>query len=138
MSGKGDAHARVVEAKAEGGECAWAREGVWAWDNEQGKPVVLKEGYFSRFPSSHTPRAGSTGEEEGVKGRRRDEVDFYKDFYWPFVRRWEEMVQRTAGEGKMLHVEAVPNQVCRFPCPNLLSRGTDIICYLVWGAAVLS
>jgi hypothetical protein len=137
MSGKGDAHARVVEAKAKGGECAWAREGVWAWDNEQGKPVVLKEGYFSRFPSSHTPRAGSTGGREAEV--KRDEVDFYKDFYWPFVRRWEGMVQRTAGEGKMLHVEAVPNQVCRFPCPDPLSWGNDIIYFfLVWGTAVLS
>lgn len=90
-----------------GGECAWAREGVWAWDDEQGKPVVLKEGYFSRFPSSRPLLAAG--------GRRsteqRDKVEFYKDFYWPFVRRWEELVRRKAGEGKMLHVEAVPNQV---------------------------
>ncbi|KAJ9098743.1 hypothetical protein QFC21_004391 [Naganishia friedmannii] len=92
-----------------GGECAWAREGVWAWDTEQGKPVVLKEGYFSRFASSRPRQSAGEGNRRGVE---RDQVDFYKDFYWPFVRRWEDLVRREAGEGKMLHVEAVPNQFC--------------------------
>lgn len=52
---------------------------------------MLKEGYFTRSAS-------------GVP------VDFYGDFYWPFVRRWQGLVERRA-RGKMVHVEAVPNEV---------------------------
>lgn len=74
-----------------GVQCAWERESVWTWDREQGRPVVLKEGYFTRTADGAA-------------------VDFYRGFYWPFVRRWEGMVGREA-EGKMMHVEAVPNEV---------------------------
>ena len=85
---KGEESAR---AWLNGVQCAWEREAVWMWDREQGRTVVLKEGYFART----------------AKGRR---VDFYGDFYWPFVRRWEELV-RSLAQGKMMHVEGVPNEV---------------------------
>lgn len=81
----------VRRAWVEGVQCAWERESVWMWDREQARAVVLKEGYFSRT-SAGTP------------------VEFYADFYWPFVRRWEGMVRELA-RGKMMHVEAVPNEV---------------------------
>jgi hypothetical protein len=39
-----------------GGECVWAREGVWGWAGGQGegedggKAVVLRENYFVKHP----------------------------------------------------------------------------------------
>ncbi len=81
-----------------GDVCIWAREGVWAWDRDAEKAVVLKEGYFGKHP-------------QGGK------VDFYQDFYWPFVKRWEEMADDLTGKlsrdgrPKMAMVEGVPNEV---------------------------
>ena len=82
-----------ARAWANGVRCLWEKEGVWAWNRDSGTPVVLKEGYFTR----------------SVAG---EPVEFYRDFYWPFVRRWQRMVERRA-DGKMVHVEAVPNEVSR-------------------------
>lgn len=90
-------------SKSNKSRCIWAKEGVWAWDNEKNKPVVLKDGYFSKHP----------------EGRK---VDFYQDFYWPFVKRWEEDMliwtpkKAIAGPSearrKMIHVEGLPNEFC--------------------------
>lgn len=77
------------------------------WDREQRRAVVLKEGYFSR----------------AAEGRR---VDFYADFYWPFVRRWEGMVQSLA-RGKMMHVEGVPNEVRWLVQDVRLANGTSVL-----------
>jgi hypothetical protein len=87
----------LSEAKATN-RCIWAREGVWAWDREAQKPVVLREGYFTRTASGAP-------------------VNFYNDFYWPFVKRWEETVNRATasmsadGHSKIVMVEGVPNEV---------------------------
>lgn len=69
-----------------GSRCPWAREGVWAWDEEKKAPVVLKEGHFARRPDG-------------------TQVDFYEDCYWPFVKRWEAVAKG------MRHVEPIPNEV---------------------------
>lgn len=82
--------------------CPWAREGVWAWDRDAKKPVILREGYFTKKTSG-------------------EDIDFYNDFYWPFVKRWETMVnKKTAavcgdGRAKMVMVEGVPNEVSSGP-----------------------
>lgn len=81
-------------------QCVWEKEGVWAWDRDSGKPVVLKEGYFTRRADGKP-------------------VEFYRDFYWPFVKRWQGMVQDKA-KGKMVHVEAVPNEVSSTRAKNEL------------------
>ena len=75
--------------------CPWEAEGVWRWSNEKKKPFVLQENYF-------------------VKGPKGRPVDFYQDHYWPFVRRWQAMVDRKLekGKGKMRMLEAIPNQFC--------------------------
>lgn len=72
--------------------CIWAQHGVWGYDSDTNRPIVLKEGYFTK----------------NAEGK---EVSFYKDFYWPFVRRWEDVVKRRSGGKAMLHVEGVPNEV---------------------------
>lgn len=76
---------RDLAATSSGSRCPWAREGVWAWDEEKKVAVVLKEGHFARYD-----------------GRK---VDFYEDCYWPFVKRWERVVKG------MRHVEPIPNEV---------------------------
>ncbi|KAJ9114765.1 hypothetical protein QFC22_005641 [Naganishia vaughanmartiniae] len=93
------------------GECVWAREDVWAWDEDRQRPTVLKEGYFSRFPTRPKGWQEGIGASEKSLEEVGRKVEFYRDFYWPFVGRWQELVNRTAGKGKMVHVETVPNQV---------------------------
>lgn len=84
--------ANATENKVTTSPCIWAQHGLWAFDTQTQKPVVLKEGYFTK----------------DSQGRK---VDFYDNFYWPFVKRWEQLVKsKTAGE-KMVHVEGVPNEV---------------------------
>ena len=72
--------------------CIWARHGVWGYDADTKRPIVLKEGYFTK----------------DAQGRG---VNFYTDFYWPFVKRWEDVVKQRSGGKAMLHVEGVPNEV---------------------------
>jgi hypothetical protein len=46
-----------------------------------------------------------------AKNRSGKPVDFYRDFYFPFVKKWEEIVDRRA-KGKAKLVEPVPNEYC--------------------------
>ena len=39
-------------------------------------------------------------------------VDWYTDFYFPFLARWSKMVHGITGEHKFIFAEAVPNEVC--------------------------
>ena len=55
--------------------CVWREHGMWAWNEKNQKPVVLQADYFSV-----DPRPGH--------GRRR--VEFYRDFYAPFVEAFAE------------------------------------------------
>lgn len=54
--------------------CIWREHGVWDWDEDKNKPVVLQAHYFD-----WDPRAG---QEE-----RR--VEWYRDFYAPFIQKME-------------------------------------------------
>jgi len=76
--------------------CPWEAAGVWRWSEQKSRPVGLQEDYFTKNAS----------------GRK---VDFYQDFYWPFVKRWEAVVGAKAKSKKselMRMVEAVPNEFC--------------------------
>ena len=79
-------------AKAWTGECPWEKAGVWRWSESKNQPVALRDDYFRKDAS----------------GR---EVNFYSDFYWPFVRRWDALVASKAPK-KARMVEAVPNEFC--------------------------
>ncbi|WWD20684.1 hypothetical protein CI109_105160 [Kwoniella shandongensis] len=83
------------------GSCPWEKEGVWRWSEAKGQAVALQEDYFTKSK------------------RKGEKVDFYKDHYFPFVKKWEEVVQRASSKGKALAgglkarmVEAVPNEYC--------------------------
>ncbi|ODO10633.1 hypothetical protein I350_01230 [Cryptococcus amylolentus CBS 6273] len=77
-------------------ECVWEKEGVWRWSEVKKEATPLQEDYFSK------DRAGK-------------KIDFYQDFYFPFINRWEAVVskntQRTRGL-KARMVEPLPNEFC--------------------------
>ena len=39
------------------------------------------------------------------------QINWYADFYFPFLRRWEAVVRAVAGPNKPLWVEPIPNEV---------------------------
>ncbi|KAF8128604.1 glycoside hydrolase family 5 protein [Boletus edulis] len=76
------------------GKCVWEMHGVWGWDKVKNEGVVLREHYFTKHP---------------VSGRK---VDWYTDFYYPFLKRWAERVHSVVPKEKMLFVEPIPNELC--------------------------
>ncbi|KAG6817142.1 hypothetical protein H0H93_007455 [Arthromyces matolae] len=67
---------------------------VWGWDRTRDEPVLLRENYF-------------------VKNRATGgKVDWYTDFYFPFLSRWTERVRRASAQEKIVFVEAIPNEFC--------------------------
>lgn len=74
------------------GRCPWEAEGVWSWSAEKKKPVALQEDYFAK------DRAGRP-------------INFYKDHYYPFLRKWEVLVNSLT-PGKARFVEPLPNEFC--------------------------
>ncbi|KAG6330398.1 hypothetical protein ID866_8691 [Astraeus odoratus] len=76
------------------GRCVWELHGVWGWDNVKNEGVVLRENYFVKDP---------------MTGRK---VDWYTDFYYPFLKRWAERVHSVTSKDKMLLVEPIPNEFC--------------------------
>ncbi|KAH0831249.1 glycoside hydrolase family 5 protein [Lanmaoa asiatica] len=76
------------------GKCVWEMHGVWGWDKTKSEGVVLRENYFAKHP---------------VSGRK---VDWYTDFYYPFLKRWSERVHSVVSKEKMLFVEPIPNEFC--------------------------
>ena len=39
------------------------------------------------------------------------QIDWYTDFYYPFVNRWAERVRAVSSPEKMVFLEAIPNEV---------------------------
>ncbi|GJE93053.1 glycoside hydrolase family 5 protein [Phanerochaete sordida] len=76
------------------GQCLWEMHGVWGWDRGKKEGIVLRENYFKKHPQSGAP------------------VDWYQDFYFPFLKKWAHLVQATARPGTMVFVEAIPNEFC--------------------------
>ncbi|KAF8183088.1 glycoside hydrolase [Mycena galopus ATCC 62051] len=90
---------RVKAWRADGptkGECVWAAHGVWGWDTAKDVGVVLKENYFVKHP---------------LNGK---EIDWYTDFYFPFLAKWVDTVRSAspAAAAKIVFVEAIPNEFC--------------------------
>lgn len=42
----------------------------------------------------------------------RRQVEWHRDFFYPFVGRWAERVHALTGGKKMVFLEAIPNEVC--------------------------
>ncbi|TDL16620.1 glycoside hydrolase family 5 protein [Rickenella mellea] len=76
------------------GQCLWEWHNVWGWDRTKEEPVVLREGYFGKDPQT---------------GRK---IDWYTDFYYPFLNRWAERVRKVSSDEKIIFAEAIPNEFC--------------------------
>ncbi|KAG8793614.1 hypothetical protein FRC17_008418, partial [Serendipita sp. 399] len=76
------------------GKCLWEMHGVWAYDEKYKTAMVLREHYFKKHPE--------TGEK----------IDWYTDFYYPFLQRWAEMVRKACPLPKIVFVEPIPNEFC--------------------------
>ncbi|KAK2030037.1 glycoside hydrolase family 5 protein [Colletotrichum zoysiae] len=75
------------------GECVWRAHGVWEWDEAKKTPKVLQKNYFE---VDHRP------------GHEGKPLEWYRDFYGPFLKRFSERVSRNS-----------PRQFCFFePIPN--------------------
>lgn len=84
----------VVDRPRGIGVCVWRCHGVWDWDEQRQCAVVLQEDYFNY---DHRP------------GREKHRLEWYRDCYAPFVRRFSE---RTSSQFKhhFSFVEPLPNQ----------------------------
>lgn len=78
-----DASDLPIEPRGLGG-CIWKAHGVWEWDREKNAPVVLQSDYFNKDPRPQDirDRDGRVGED--------GKVEWYRDFYAPFVKTFEE------------------------------------------------
>ncbi|KAF7343271.1 Glycoside hydrolase family 5 protein [Mycena venus] len=76
------------------GECVWAMHGVWGWDRNKDVGVVLRENYFVKNPGT---------------GKK---IDWYTDFYYPFLHKWVNRVRSVSPPHKITFVEAIPNEYC--------------------------
>lgn len=55
------------------GQCVWRAHGAWEWNRDKDEPVVLRQDFFTR-----DPRPGGPNER----------VEWYRDCYGPFLRRF--------------------------------------------------
>ena len=95
-SSKIDPKGRSIWKNGDGkpGECIWRSHGVWDWDETKSKPVVLWENYFS------------TDTRPGKGGKP---VEWYRDFYAPFCKKFSERLLRKC-PSKFILVEQIPNE----------------------------
>ncbi|KAF7561230.1 hypothetical protein G7046_g2932 [Stylonectria norvegica] len=76
------------------GQCIWRAHGVWKWDPKTQSPVILQSDYFDY---DHRP---------GHEGSR---IEWYRDFYAPFVHRLAQRVSRK-NPRQLAFVEPIPNE----------------------------
>lgn len=76
------------------GECIWRAHGVWEWDESKQVPVVLQYDYFEK------------DHRLGREGRR---IEWYRDCFAPFLRRFHERVTRSCPKA-FSFVEPIPNE----------------------------
>jgi len=87
QSGTVLANSTSVSAWKDHGKCIWEKEGVWRWSEQKKEGVALQDDYFS-------------------KNRNGEEVNFYRDCYFPFVQKWNKRI----GGRKMKMVGPIPNE----------------------------
>ncbi|GAA5872896.1 hypothetical protein JCM1840_005882 [Sporobolomyces johnsonii] len=111
----------IKDLRASSSGCLWAEHGVWAFDaskGEIGEAVVLKMEYFRTFPQDCVIEGcvaveGGEKGEEGRRGKRKkgEAVEWYRDFYYPFIRKFSARIRRTPNPDHWLTlVEPIPNE----------------------------
>ncbi|KAJ0339424.1 hypothetical protein COL154_012861 [Colletotrichum chrysophilum] len=76
------------------GECVWRAHGAWDWDASSKKPKVLQKNYFE---VDHRP------------GREGTPIEWYRDFYAPFLKRFSDRVSRKSPR-QFCVIEPIPNE----------------------------
>lgn len=76
------------------GQCVWGAHGVWKWDEQSQKPVVLQKDYFDY---DHRP------------GRQSHRLDWYRHCYAPFVLKFTQRVSNRFPT-HLSFIEPLPNQ----------------------------
>jgi hypothetical protein len=86
---------------------------VWGWDNSKNEGVVLRENYFVKDPM--TGRKVRVCDRIPLIMNAHDhlKIDWYKDFYYPFLKRWTDRSRKAMFKDKMFFVEPIPNEACR-------------------------
>jgi hypothetical protein len=83
------------------GKCIWAEHGVWGWDETKGQAVALRENYFKKHPK--------TGQKvllpcfipvQELFTEASLKIDWYTDYWYPFVSQWSRRVQAIARKGR--------------------------------------
>lgn len=75
----------------EGKGCIWRQHGVWDWDDDAQRPIVLRKSYFEVNPRTQQP------------------VDFYQDCWFPFIKHFAQAVQ-SVNETWLIFAGGVPNE----------------------------
>lgn len=97
------------------GQDLWEMHGVWEWDRTKNAGAVLREEYFMSNPA--TGRKVRFFILVGRTALTISQVDWYTDFYYPFLKRWTERVRGAVANGrghdKLFFAEPIPNEVQR-------------------------
>ena len=76
----------------EDSECPWKVEKIWQYSSEKKKGIILREDYFKYDPKTNK------------------KINWYYDFYFPFVKRWQKEVTNKFNEKNFTIVEPIPNE----------------------------
>ncbi|TFK32388.1 glycoside hydrolase [Crucibulum laeve] len=76
------------------GQCLWEMHDVWGWCKNKDQAVVLRESYFQKHPLTN------------------EKIDWYTQFYYPFVQKWTDRMRALSSPEKIVFVEAIPNEFC--------------------------
>lgn len=76
------------------GQCVWRAHGVWEWDEQKKAARILDENYFN---VDHRP------------GREGQSLEWYRDCYAPFLRRFLERTARK-NPSSLSFFEPIPNE----------------------------
>lgn len=95
------------------GMCVWEMHGVWGWDNSKNEGVVLRENYFVQDPMTGRKVRVHDGMPVLMDAHEHLKVDWYTNFYYPFLKRWADRARQAMSKDKMFFVEPIPNEACR-------------------------
>lgn len=78
----------------EGRDCIWRQHGVWEWNEQAKKPVVLRKTYFETNPRTGKP------------------VQFYEDCWFPFIQGFAQAVHSAGPNASswLIFAGGVPNE----------------------------
>ena len=93
------------------GQCLWEMHGVWGWDKNKNEAIVLRESYFGKHPMSGK-KVRFSSDLYLLINLDCMQIDWYTDFYYPFLNKWAERVRSASSPEKIVFVETIPNEVC--------------------------